>query len=90
MSEYGDMISAALSELPPLKDAAGLTYRRFLYQKLRDAHNAAIGGAPWTVEAEVALRRLPNHARPAGARRLRAAATLRCRSMKWSRSRTGR
>jgi hypothetical protein len=29
-----------------------------VYQKLRDAAYNAIGGAPWTVEAEVALRQL--------------------------------
>ena len=51
MSYHGDMIEAALSELPSLKDTAGLTYRKFVYQ------NLAPPRAPHWAEAPGRLRR---------------------------------
>lgn len=47
-----------MCDLPELKDAAGLTYRVFMYQKLEAAARDALGGASWTAAAENALRRL--------------------------------
>jgi hypothetical protein len=74
MSYHGNMIDPALSELPKLKDAAGLTHRRRVYQSLCDAAYDAIGGEPWepgTVEVEVAIRNL-------ALRRIKLSTPIRC------------
>jgi hypothetical protein len=58
MSMHGNMVDAALSELPKLKDEAGNTYRKFVYEMIGAAAHEAIGGTCWPVEVEVALHKL--------------------------------